>query len=130
MIATDASVVVDALVDTGLSGQRAHKALASDPSWVAPPHFHLEVTSAVLRLMQSAVISVADADRAIAGLVALRVRLVEPALLLGRVWDLRDNLTPYDAAYVAVAEVAQCRLLTTDRRLAAAPGIRCDVTVL
>ena len=47
-----------------------------------------------------------------------------------RVWDLRANLTPYDAAYVALAESLGCVLVTSDARLARAPGIRCEVEVL
>jgi predicted nucleic acid-binding protein len=47
-----------------------------------------------------------------------------------RVWELRDNLTAYDAAYVALAEVLQCPLVTGDTRISRAPGLRCPVTVL
>ena len=47
-----------------------------------------------------------------------------------RVWELRSNLTPYDAAYVALAESLGCTLVTADARLAHAPGIRCAVEVM
>lgn len=47
-----------------------------------------------------------------------------------RAWELRDNATPYDAVYVALAELLGCPLLTGDQRLARAPGIRCPVEVL
>ena len=47
--------------------------------------------------------------------------------LLPRIWQLRANLTPYDASYVALAEALRCPLLTADRRLAGAPGIRATV---
>lgn len=50
--------------------------------------------------------------------------------LLDRVWQLRDNLSSYDAAYVALAEALDCALLTGDRRLARGPGIRCPVTLV
>ena len=50
--------------------------------------------------------------------------------LLSRVWELRDNLTAYDACYVALAEALRAPLLTADARLAAAAGIRCTVTVV
>lgn len=50
--------------------------------------------------------------------------------LLDRVWELRDNLTAYDASYVALAELLHCALLTADARLGRAPGIRCSVTVV
>ena len=50
-------------------------------------------------------------------------------LLAPRVWELRDNLSAYDASYVALAEALQIPLVTTDARLARAPGIRCEVEV-
>jgi len=50
--------------------------------------------------------------------------------VLDRVWELRDNLTAYDAAYVALAEAIRCPLVTADARISRAPGLRCSVTVL
>ncbi|MGH3907105.1 MAG: type II toxin-antitoxin system VapC family toxin [Pseudonocardiaceae bacterium] len=50
--------------------------------------------------------------------------------MLDRVWQLRDNLSAYDASYVALAELLDCALLTADGRLSRAPGIRCPVTVV
>jgi predicted nucleic acid-binding protein len=50
--------------------------------------------------------------------------------LLDRVWELRDNLSAYDASYVALAELLNCNLLTADSRLSRAPGIRCAITAL
>jgi predicted nucleic acid-binding protein len=49
---------------------------------------------------------------------------------LNRVWELRDNLTAYDAAYVALAEAIDCPLVTADARISRAPGLRCVVTVV
>ena len=50
--------------------------------------------------------------------------------LLDRVWELRDNLSAYDATYVALAEALNCAWLTADIRLSRAPGTRCPVTVV
>jgi predicted nucleic acid-binding protein len=50
--------------------------------------------------------------------------------MLDRVWELRDNLTAYDAAYVALAEIIDCPLATADARISRAPGLRCSVTVV
>jgi predicted nucleic acid-binding protein len=61
---------------------------------------------------------------------ALRIERAPHAPLLARCWELRHNLTIYDAAYVALAELMVTSLLTGDARLAAAPGARCDVEVM
>jgi predicted nucleic acid-binding protein len=50
--------------------------------------------------------------------------------MLDRVWELRDNLTAYDAAYVALAEAIDCPLVTADARISRAPGLRCTITVI
>jgi predicted nucleic acid-binding protein len=50
--------------------------------------------------------------------------------LLERIWELRTNLTAYDASYVALAEALDCALVTCDARIARAPGLKCAVTVL
>ena len=50
--------------------------------------------------------------------------------LFDRIWELRDNLTAYDAAYVALAEAIDCPLVTADARLSRAAGLRCAVTVV
>ena len=50
--------------------------------------------------------------------------------LLERVWDLRENLSAYDASYVALAELLNCPLMTADARLSRAPGVRCSITVV
>ena len=63
-------------------------------------------------------------------LLALPIRVVPSAPLLPRVWELRHNLTVYDACYVALAEAIDQPLLTADRRLANAPGLRCEIEVL
>ena len=50
--------------------------------------------------------------------------------LLPRMWELRGNLTPYDAAYVALAELTGTALITGDERIAAAPGTRCEIQII
>jgi len=50
--------------------------------------------------------------------------------LLDRVWELRENVSAYDASYVALAELLECPLLTADDRLSRAPGVRCAITVV
>ena len=69
-------------------------------------------------------------ELALADLLALRLERVGHGPLLGRCWELRANLTIYDAAYVALAEALDTTLLTADRRLAGAAGSRCPVEVI
>ena len=75
-------------------------------------------------------LSLTAAERAIERLQGLRVDRHAHPPLLPRCWELRDNVTPYDAAYVALAEALGVPLLTADARLANAPGIRCEVELL
>ena len=71
-----------------------------------------------------------QADAALIDLVAVPITLYPSRGLIARRWALRDNLTPYDAAYVALAELLSCVLLTADARLAAAHGPTCAIEVL
>ena len=68
--------------------------------------------------------------QALSDLAALPLRRAPHQPLLGRIWQLRENLTVYDAAYVALAETLDVLLLTADAGVDAAPGINCEVEVL
>jgi len=96
----------------------------------APALIDLEVTSVARRLVASARLPVARAEQALDDLVDLPFPRVSHEPLLARCWELRGNLTPYDAAYVALAEALDVVLLTGDGRLAAAPGPTCPIEVL
>ena len=67
---------------------------------------------------------------AIDDLVQLPIVRYPTGPLMARAYELRGNVSPYDAAYVGLAEVLGCALLTADARLAAAPGLRCDVVLV
>jgi predicted nucleic acid-binding protein len=69
-------------------------------------------------------------DAAVSDLLDFPVAVYPTAPLLRRAWELRGNLTAYDACYAALAEAADAPLVTADRRLANAPNLRCDVEVL
>jgi predicted nucleic acid-binding protein len=129
VIVVDASVVVTGLGDDGDDGDRARTRLR-DERLVAPQVIDLEVVSAWRRLVSAGHLDERRAALALADLGALRLERVPHGPLLERCWELRDNLTVYDAAYVALAELMGVDLLTADARLAAAPGIRCRVEVL
>jgi predicted nucleic acid-binding protein len=125
MIVVDASVLATALGDDGSDGDMARERLV-DQDLVAPEIIDLEVTSAWRRILS-------DERRATLALMDLAELPMERAPhlpLLPRCWELRHNLTPYDAAYVALAEALDVSLLTADERLSRAPGIRCAVELL
>lgn len=120
----DASVAVAALVDTGADGRWAESVLTSD-SLAAPHLLPAEAANILRRSALAAAISAEDASLAHADLLDLRVELFPYAPFASRIWALRENVTSYDAWYVAVAETLGAPLATLDRRLANAPGPGC-----
>lgn len=118
-LVADASAVVDLL-----SGASRSAAIRTELSAVAeldvPEHFHVEAISALRGLLRRGDISPERADRALDLLLALRVVRHPVASLARDVWALREALTAYDAAYLALARALDARVLTTDRGLAAA----------
>lgn len=129
MIVVDASVLVAALADDGDDGDGARARLRGERS-VAPHLVDLEVASAWRRLVAGGELDSRRADLALADLAAFRMERVGHLRFLPRCWELRANLTPYDAVYVALAESLAVTLLTADARLADAPGPRCPIEVL
>ena len=129
MIVVDASVVVTALGDDGRDGQAARERLAG-ARLAAPQLIEIEVLSAWRRLAAAGRLEERRADLARADLRSLPIDRVPHAPLLDRCWALRTNLTVYDAAYVALAELLDVPLLTADARLAATPGPRCVIEVV
>lgn len=130
MIVVDASVVVAALLSAGGAGARARERLRLDPDLHVPHLLDVEVTAALrrrVRLGQTHVSRATEALRDLGDLAALRWDH-EP--LLRRVWQLRDNITPYDAVYVALAEALNAALVTSDARLSRAPTVNCPIEVL
>jgi predicted nucleic acid-binding protein len=125
VIVIDASVMATALGDDGPDGADA-RAQIHGQDLAAPEIIDLEVTSVWRRTLSDQ----RRAALAFADLADIPLRRAPHLPLLERCWELRYNLTPYDAAYVALAEMLEVPLLTADRRLARASGIRCDVKVL
>jgi predicted nucleic acid-binding protein len=99
--------------------------LAAGDALFAPAHLDAEVVSALRGLAHHSLVlrtAVPDALRHLAGFPIRRMLL---APLLDRIWELRDNVTPYDAGYVALAERLDAPVITCDGKLAAASGPRC-----
>ena len=125
MIVADASAAVLALLNDG----DARRSLATEA--VAVPHLADSEVANALRA-QSLRGGFGD-DQAAAALdrwARLGLRRYGVIGLLPRIWELRANLTAYDATYVALAEALECSLLSADGRLARAPGPRCAITVV
>jgi predicted nucleic acid-binding protein len=129
MIVVDASVLAVVVGDDTDDGARFRERL-HDQRLFAPEVVDLEVTSYVRRAGRSGQLRQERAVQALAELAMMALSRVSHTPFLSRIWDLRDNLTPYDAAYVALAETLEAPLLTADVRLSRAPGIRCEVVVL
>lgn len=129
MIVVDASIIVTGLADDGPDGDLVRARLRGER--LAAPHvIDLEVASAWRRLVAAGELDERRAQLAFGDLRALRLDRASHAPLLPRCWELRNNLTVYDAAYVALAELIDTLVLTADARLASAPGIRCSVEIL
>jgi len=127
LIVVDASVLANALTDDGPIGHASRTDLARDAHWAAPEHLIVETFSAVRGQHLGNKISPARAQDALDALATFTVELLSTKQLLPRMWQLRANLTGYDAAYVAAAEALGCPLLTADARLARASGARCEI---
>ncbi|MFF5172599.1 type II toxin-antitoxin system VapC family toxin [Micromonospora sp. NPDC000089] len=130
VIVVDASVLADALVDDGPVGDAARAELTRDPHWAAPSHLLVEVMSVIRGKVLGGKLGPTRAQEAITTLPMLVIDDVGIAPLLDRMWQLRGNVTAYDAAYVAVAELMTCPLVTGDGRLAKASGVRCEIRLL
>ncbi len=129
MIVVDASVIVTALGDDGPDGER-HRARLAGERLAAPHLLDLEVVSAWRRRAAAGGLDERRMRLARNDLRSLPIRRVPHPTLLERCWELRDNLTIYDAAYVALAELIEAPLVTLDARLSNTPGPRCVIELL
>jgi predicted nucleic acid-binding protein len=122
----DASAVVALLLDAGPHGQWVAEAI-SGGQLAAPSLLAFECSNVIRRHELAGLVSADQAAQAHADLVALPVEHWPYELLGLRVWELRRNLSSYDASYVAVAELTQAPLVTLDRRIGHAPNLKCAV---
>jgi predicted nucleic acid-binding protein len=129
VLVVDASVLVVALADDGPDGDQARARLRGE-RLVLPELADLEIVSVLRRQIRAGAIDTRRVGLALEDLAALPARRAPHRPLLARCWELRDNLTVYNAAYVALAEAMQATLLTGDRRLSGASGLRCPIEIL
>jgi predicted nucleic acid-binding protein len=129
VIVVDASVLAPALADDGDDGDRARERLRGE-ELAAPELIDLEVLSTLRRAARAKRLDESRSLQALTDLAAIPLRRVPHLPLLVRVWELRDNLSAYDASYVALAEALDTVLVTADGRIKRASGINCEIAVL
>jgi predicted nucleic acid-binding protein len=125
MIVFDASAALAALLNAG----QARQLLTTD-ALHAPHLIDSEIASALRRQVQTNQVTATDGWNALDTWRRLALTRYPAVGLLKRIWPLRDNLSAYDATYVALAESLDCTLVTADARLSNAPQLRCPVTVV
>ncbi len=122
MIVLDTSAAIELLLSLPLS--RKVQALLEEHDWIvaAPQLLQIEVLQVLRRRVTSGMTSVNDAEDALGLLHDINIQYFDHEVLTGRVWELRSNLTAYDASYVTLTELLDGILVTSDARLAHAPG--------
>jgi predicted nucleic acid-binding protein len=119
-------VLIAALLDSGPHGEWAESIIASG-SPHAPELVRVEATNILRRLERAKEITTAEANAAFNDLMQLNIELFSFDPFAERIWELRHNVTSYDAWYVALAEALQLPLATLDVRLAKTQSLKCDV---
>lgn len=130
MIVVDASVLANVIGDDGADGKRARGEIRGAGPVAAPDLVDVETVAVLRKRWLAGTISDARFSTAIGDLEPLGLSRYPTLPLMRRAFELRANVTAYDASYVALAELLGCDLLTGDRRLASAPGPRCSIRLL
>lgn len=130
MIVVDASVLANVVGDDTGDGHRARDELRVAGEVAAPDLIDVETTTVLRKRWLAGTVSDERFATAIDDLARLDFARVPTLRLVQRAYELRANVTAYDAMYVALAEALHVELLTADRRLAHATGPRCDIRVI
>lgn len=130
MIVLDASAVLEVLLRTPAAALVEERLFDPEQTFHAPHLIDVEVAQVLRRYARSGEAEPARCDLALADLRDLPLTRYPHDFLLPRVWELRDNLTAYDAVYVALAEALDAPLLTCDQRLSNAPGHRARIELV
>jgi predicted nucleic acid-binding protein len=130
VIVVDASALLEFLLQTSI-GTRVEARLFREQDELHAPHLvDVEVVQGLRRLVRTGEVSSGRAEEAIADLTDLDLHRHAHVDLLGRAWQLRDNISVYDAMYISLAEAIDATLVTCDNPLAKAPGRRARIEVL
>lgn len=128
MIVVDASVIVKLIADR--APITTLPVLVSADRWAAPAHIDLEVLSALRRYVMLRKLTPPQADQAVDDYDQLSLERHGIDKLIWRIWQLRDNLSSYDGAYVALGESLGYPLVTCDARLASSPGHKAKIILI
>lgn len=127
MVVVDASAMVEVLLLTPLGREVGERIFSRRDSVHSPHLLDLEVAQVLRRFCLSGALTTDRARQALSDLRDFRMRRYAHDLFLPRIWELRHNVTAYDAAYIALAEKLDLPLLTTDAKFVEAPGHRVQV---
>lgn len=130
MIVVDASAVLEALLRRQDAAALQQRIFAPGETLHAPFLLEIEVAQVIRRYVARREVTAEQGDGLIQNLIDFPVQRYPHDELLQRIWSLRNNLTAYDATYVALAEMLDAPLLTRDRRLAAAPGHSAQIELI
>jgi predicted nucleic acid-binding protein len=130
LIVIDASVLANVVGDDGPGGRAARDRIGASTRWSAPDLVDVETVSVLRRRWRAGDLTARRFRSAVVDLLSLPIVRFPTGPLMHRAYELRSNLTPYDATYIALAEGLSCALVSADGRLARAPGIHCHVDVL
>ncbi len=130
MIVVDASALIELLLPTKNAVTVAERLFDSGSPLAAPHLIDVETAHALRRCARFGEIDHRDGRKAMDDLADLPIRRYPHEILLPRVWDLRHNLTAYDAVYVALAEALDAPLVTRDRRLAGTAGHSAEIELV
>ena len=130
MIVVDASALLELLLRTSLGARVEARLFADDDELHAPHLLDVEIVQALRRLVRTGEVSSGRADEAIVDLTDLDLHRHPHLDLVARAWKLRDNISAYDAMYIALAEGLEAPVVTCDRPLANAAGHRARIEVI
>ncbi len=130
MIVLDASALLELLLVTDKGGEVAERIAAPEETLHAPHLVDLEVAQVLRRYVARRQLDEVRASQALEDLRDLDLNRYPHDVLLGRIWELRQNASAYDAAYLALAEALGAPLLTSDARLREMPDARAHIEVL
>jgi len=128
VIVLDASAAVAVFLNLEPGAPRIRERMSAEDDDLHVPHlFEVEVMNVLRRYSLIGALSQDRARLALSRLTTMRITRYPHTALLERIWELRHNLTAYEATYIALAETLGAPLVTTDARLARASGIRAEV---